>query len=193
VPRDEHIFHVCFQIQGATEPDAYAIRAYEDDGLQDILFGGPSSAGVFEVDFRRTAARFEDAVLSAIDDLCRVFPEARMLEVKPGYLATLADISARIGHSHKFLRLLVRGKRGPGGFPRPAGGRRGRPKTWRWNEVEPWFADKLHIQVPKRRHAAFLATVNDVLQVQRVAPQGTRGSEDVRRLTALLSSEQTTS
>jgi hypothetical protein len=185
--RAQHIFRASLQIRDALNPDEDAIRAFEDADLHDILFGGPNSAGVFEVDFRRRAPRFEDAVLNVFDDLRRAFPEARVLEVKPANLATHAEISERMGHSHKFLRLLIKGRRGPGRFPRPADNRRGRRTRWCWNEVERWFREEMGIAVPEHNHRAFLATVNALLRLQRVVPQ----VPDARPLAALLPPELT--
>lgn len=46
-------FTVHFRIPGAIEPDAYAVRAYESDRLDDIALGGPDDQSVFEAEFDR--------------------------------------------------------------------------------------------------------------------------------------------
>jgi hypothetical protein len=187
--RDEHVFEVLFQIPGATEPDEYVVRAFEDEPLQEPAICGPDASGVFEAHFGRDDPRFEDAVLSAIGDLGRVFPEARLLEVKPDNLVTLDDIAERMGRTHESVRLLVKGQRGPGGFPRAAGGGgRRRSKVWRWYEVERWFVEEMGIDVPGHEHGAFLAAVNQLLELHRVIPQ----VQDAGKLTALLPPELTT-
>jgi hypothetical protein len=183
-----HIFSIKFQIPGATEPDEYAIRTYEDDGLRDFALLGPDANGVFDTDFERKAPRYEDAVLSAMEDLRRVLPEARLLQVKPDNLVTIDDIAERMGRTHESVRLLINGKRGPGGFPRHSGSGGRRSKTWRWYEVERWFADQMGVVVPGHKHGAFLAAVNQLLELQRVVPQ----VQDAGRLAALLPAELTT-
>lgn len=189
--REGHVFEVLFQIPGATEPDEYAIRSYEDDRLQDFALYGPDPDGIFKARFCRDTQRFADAVISAIHDLGQVFPEAHLLEVKPDVLVTLDDIAERMGRTHESVRLLVNGKRGPGGFPRYAGGGGRRSKVWRWYEVERWFREEMGIEVPGYKHGAFLATVNILLELQRTIPQVAPVPEDARRLAALLPAELT--
>ncbi|HVE68588.1 MAG TPA: hypothetical protein VNB64_08410 [Solirubrobacteraceae bacterium] len=183
--RHGHEFEIDFQIAGATEdaPDEYFIRAGDSDQLQDGVPCGPDADGIFEAHFGRDLPRYEDAVLSALRDIRIVFPEAQLLEVRPDSLVTLDDIAERTGRTHESVRLLVKGKRGPGGFPAPAGGgRRQRSKVWRWYEVERWFEEELGVEVPGHRHGAFLAAVNQLLELQRVVPH----VPDARRLAVLL-------
>jgi cell division protein ZapA (FtsZ GTPase activity inhibitor) len=59
---------------------------------------------------------------------------------------------------------------------------------WRWHEVARWFEEDLGVEVPDYRHAAFLAAVNTLLELQRVVPQ----VKDARRLVTLLPPELTT-
>ncbi|MDX6670458.1 MAG: hypothetical protein QOI91_821 [Solirubrobacteraceae bacterium] len=189
MPVEGHIFNVQFQIPGATEPDEYAIRTYEDDRLQDFALLGPNPRGVFDTDFERMAARYEDAVLSAIADLQRVLPEATMLRVKPDDLVTIDDIAERMGRTHESVRLLIKGKRGPGGFPAAAGGRGRRDRMWRWYEVERWFREEMGIEIPGHKHGAFLAAVNALLELRGLMPELHR---DAPRLAHLLPTELTT-
>lgn len=187
---DAHIFMVVFQIPEAREPDEYAVRAYDDDALQDMSLSGPDEAGVFDADFERQAESFPVAVLGAIDDIQRVFPEATILRVEPDDLATIAAIAERVGRSHESVRLLARGKRGPGGFPAPAGKLDGKTQVWRWSEVARWFEENLE-PVGAHTHAAFLAAVNDVLDLRRVAGDALEVPDVARAVAALLPDELT--
>jgi hypothetical protein len=167
-PADAQTFLVVFQIPGATEPDEYAIRLYGDDGLDDVMLGGPDPAGVFVADFERAGDPFPAAVLSAVRDLERVFPEATILRVEPDDLVTIAAIAERVGRSHESVRLLARGERGPGGFPPPAGKLDAKTQVWRWADVARWFEENAG-PVSGGEHAAFLAALNDILDLRRVA------------------------
>lgn len=163
-----HVFTVIFQIASAREPDTYARRVYDDEALGDALLGGPDAAGIFELDFDREAVSFPTAVLSAVRDVQRVLAEAVVLRVAPDDLVTVAAIAERVGRSHESVRLLARGRRGPGGFPPPAGQLDAKTQVWRWFEVARWFQE--HIAgVPGGEHAAFLAALNDILDLRRVA------------------------
>jgi len=180
-----HVFIFLFQIPGAQEPDEYAVRAYDDDGLQDFSLAGPDSSGVFEADFEREARSFPAAVLSALHDLERVFPEAVVLRVEPDDLVTIAAIAERVGRSHESIRLLARNERGPGGFPPPAGRLDAKTQVWRWSDVAPWLAEHLG-EIREGEHAAFIAALNDILDLRRNAPQAIDQSETAQELADLL-------
>jgi len=187
---DTHVFMVVFQIADAREPDEYAVRLYGDGGVEEVMLAGPDSAGVFEVEFERVDRSFPAAVLSAVRDLERVFPEATILRVEPDDLVTIAAIAERVGRSHESVRLLVRGERGPGGFPAPAGKLDAKTQAWRWAEVAQWFETYIG-PVPGAEHAAFLAAVNDILDLRRLAGDAI-DTPDIAQAMASLLPEQLT-
>lgn len=190
---DSHIFTIRFEIAGAGEDDGHAERAYDDDRLEEgLLLGVPKhSDGIFEADFERTAPTFGAAVLSALDDLQRVFPEAELLQVEPDALATISDIAHRTGRSHESVRLLIQAKRGPGGFPRSANASDAKPQVWRWHEVVEWFEQKMSEPVPDGANAKFLATINDILRLRLAAPTVIDNRETATAMAALLPKELT--
>jgi hypothetical protein len=180
-----HVFIVLFQIPEAREPDEYAVRAYDDEGLQDMSLSGPDSAGVFDADFERKGPSFPDAVLSALHDLQRVFPEATILRAEPDDLVTVAAMAERVGRSHESVRLLANNQRGPGNFPPPAARLDAKTQVWRWADVAPWLEDHLG-ELPGDEHAAFIAALNDILDLRRNAPVAIDRSETARQLASLL-------
>lgn len=186
---DSHVFTILLRVADADEPDNYARRAYEDPHLQDLLLGGPDRTNAFEADFERKAPSFAEAVLSALNDLTRVFPEAELLRVEPDDLATIAGIAARMGRSHESVRLLARGERGPGGFPQSAGLLDAKTQVWRWHEVADWFGRAMGVKVPAGDHAALLAAVNDILELRRIAADVIDGPAVAARMAALLPHE----
>jgi hypothetical protein len=187
---DSHVFMIRFEIAGAGEDDGHAERAYEDDRLQDLLLGVPmDNDGIFEADFERSTPTFAEAVLSAIRDLQRVFPEAELIRVEPDALTTISGIAERMGRSHESVRLLVQGKRGPGGFPKPASAPDSKPQVWRWHEVVDWFEKEMDIRVPEAENARFLAMVNDVLRLRLAAPTVIDNRRTASAMAALLPKE----
>lgn len=52
-------------------------------------------------------------------------------------LVTLSQIGERVGRTRESVRLLAVGRRGPGGFPAPAGG--GHRPLYSWASVRDWF------------------------------------------------------
>jgi hypothetical protein len=103
--------------------------------------------------------------VSALDALRSVFADARLLRVLPDDLVTVAAIAARTGRSDESVRLLCQGRRGPGGFPAAAGWINEKTKIWRWTDVARWFADELGEPPAGAEHAAFLAALNDALDL----------------------------
>jgi hypothetical protein len=187
---DSHIFTIRFEIAGAGEDDGHAERAYEDDRLDDVLLGVPmDNDGIFEADFTRTAPTFAAAVLAAIEDLQGVFPEAELIQVDPDALTTISGIAERMGRSHESIRLLVQGKRGPGGFPKTASTPGTKPQVWRWHEVVDWFEKEMGVPVPAAENAKFLAMLNDILRLRIAAPRVIDNRRTASAMAALLPKE----
>ncbi len=185
-----HIFTIRFHIPGATEDGDHSVRAYEDRGLQDQgLLLPRGDDGIFEAEFERVAPTFSEAVLSALADLQRVFPEADLIRVNPDDLTTIGGIAKRMGRSHESIRLLVQGKRGPGGFPKTASAAGAKPQVWRWHEVVDWFERKMDVRVPDSEHAKFLAMINDLLHLRLAAPNVIDNRHTASAMAALLPKE----
>ena len=189
-PPEGHVFMVTFHIPGATEDGDHSVRAYEDPGLQDLLLGLPEgNDGLFEADFERPAPTFADAVLSALKDVLRVFPEAELVRVDPDELTTISGIAERMGRSHESIRLLVQGRRGPGGFPKTASAAGAKPQVWRWHEVVDWFEQKMDVKIPDAEQAKFLAMINDLLHLRLAAPTVIENRQTASAMAALLPKE----
>jgi hypothetical protein len=185
-----HIFAICFHIAGATADGDHSVRAYDDPNLQDLgLYLPAGNDGNFKAEFERPARTFANAVLSALSDLQRVFPEADLIQVEPDVLTTISGIAERVGRSHESIRLLIQGKRGPGGFPRTASAPGAKPQVWRWHEVVEWFEQKMGIHVPDSGNAKFLALINDILRLRLSAPTAIDNRKTASAVAALLPKE----
>ena len=158
-----------FWIPDATEPDEYAVRAYDDDRLHDMALMGPDEHGVFDAEFDREAGSFPAATLSALRDLSAAFPEAEIMEIEQDNLVSIAAIARKVGRSHESVRLYARGKRGPGNFPRPAGKLDAKTEVWRWPDVAVWWQETLHEPIPGLEADLFLTMLNDALELRRTA------------------------
>jgi hypothetical protein len=166
---DPHTFTIRFRIAGATEPDDYSVLAYEDDRLQDMALMGPDEHGVFDAEFDREADLFPAAISSALRDLTTVFPEAEILEVAQDNLVSIAAIARKVGRTHESIRLYARGKRGPEGFPAPAGKLDEKTEVWRWPDVAVWWQETLGEAVDQLQEDLFLTMLNDALDMRRAA------------------------
>ena len=92
-----------------------------------------------------------------------------MIRVHEYDLASMSDIAARSGRTPESIRLLVKGRRGPGGFPPAAGDLGGRMKVWRWAEVAQWFEQTLGEPLPDTSDSAFLQAFNNALEIRRLS------------------------
>jgi hypothetical protein len=139
-------------------------------GCCDGTFG--VSNGVPEAGFTREAADILDAITSAISDIETAGVGATVVRVEPDDLVSIGDIAERTGRTAESIRLLIMGRRGPGGFPAPAmriG--MGRSRLWRWAEVVGWFHDYEPARWDEEttRYWAVIATVNDILRQRKLA------------------------
>lgn len=112
------------------------VDALFEAGCDDALVGRVE--GVQYLDFDRQAPSLAEGVLSAISDVETVEGVA-VVRLAGAGLVSMADIAARTGRTRESVRLLVAGRRGPGGFPPPVTDPRSRFRLWRSADVERWF------------------------------------------------------
>jgi hypothetical protein len=146
--------------------DDLSVHLYEL--LDDASLMGPDDDGTFLLEFDRRAPSLPDALITALNELMSVLPDATVLRVDEYDLATMADIAKHSGRSPESIRLLVNGKRGPGGFPPAAGRLDARTKIWRWADVAQWFETTLGQPLPDTSDSAFLQAFNDALEIHRL-------------------------
>ena len=112
--------------------DADADRLYEGLGEEVAVEEGPK--GSF-VSFERQADSFLEAVLDAVNEVVVLGFEPVAVEDE---LVSMAGIAERCGRTRQSVSMLVSGRRGPGGFPRPVAGNVRSP-LWHWADVAAWF------------------------------------------------------
>jgi hypothetical protein len=146
--------------------DDLSVHIYER--IQDASLMGPDDDGTFLLEFDRRSTSLPRALVSALEELLHALPSATILRVEEDDLATMADIAKRAGRTPESIRLLVSGKRGPGGFPPAAGRLDARTKIWRWTDVAQWFEAILDEPLPDTSDSAFLQAFNDALEIRRL-------------------------
>jgi hypothetical protein len=165
--------------------DELSILLY--DQMADASLMGPDEDGSLLLEFDRRAGSLPRALTSALKELDNLFPEAQVLRIEEDDLATMADVAKRAGRTPESVRLLVNGKRGPGGFPPAAGRLDARTKVWRWSDIAVWFAEALGEPLPDTRDSAFLRAFNDALELRRLS--GRLGSQQRRAVAGILPAE----
>lgn len=161
---DFHTFTLIFSISDASTLEPY-LDAFAQAGADDAAFMGPATDGTFAAEFDREATDFATAVTSAIDDLCGAVDGLCVLRVAPDDLVTISAIADRTGRSDESIRLLERGKRGPGNFPPALGRINEKTQIWRWADVAAWFERELDERPTGSEHARFIAALNHTLEL----------------------------
>lgn len=165
----EHNFQLT--ISGSLTDDR--LDALFEAGCDDATFS--SKGGHTFADFDRDAPTLLDAVTSAIADVESV-AGLEVLHIEPDELVWAAEIAERTGRTRQNVDQLVRGQRGPGGFPPPASHATRNP-LWRWSDVEAWFAS-YEGRDPETERALVVSGLNGALQARhslRGDPAGAKG------------------
>ena len=147
--------------------DELSVQLYER--IDDASLMGPDDDGTFLLEFDRRSTSLPRALEGALKELLEILPDVTVLRVDEYDLATMADIARRADRTPESIRLLVNGRRGPGGFPPAAGHLDGRTKVWRWADVAQWFEEILGEPLPDTSDSAFLQAFNDALEIRRLA------------------------
>lgn len=134
----EKEFTFALLIGGLDVDDDAQCDAYFADGLDDSVL--EDRDGLALATFSRTAVDAGSAVTSAIADVERSVPGARVVRVDE-QLMNLGDLAAHLDRTTESVRLLATAARGPGGFPPPAGVVGKGVRVWRWADVRPWLAE----------------------------------------------------
>jgi hypothetical protein len=163
---NDFTFTLRFLSPGRSAEDL-SIRLYER--IDDASLMGPDEDGSFLLEFDRRASSLPRALAAALDELTKALPDAIVLRVEEDDLATMADIAKRAGRTPESVRLLVGGRRGPGGFPPAAGRLDARTRVWRWADVAQWFEESLGESLPGTADSAFVLAFNDALEIRRLA------------------------
>lgn len=132
----EYTFTLKYQLaDDDRDPDALVERL-GGAGCDDALVG-IGQPGRLALEFTREAADAEEAVRSALADVRRAAPSARLIEVAPD-LVGLTDVAEIVGVSRQNMRKLMLAH--PGSFPAPV--HEGSASIWHLADVLAWLQAK---------------------------------------------------
>ncbi|MGH3570098.1 MAG: hypothetical protein ACRDRH_29635 [Pseudonocardia sp.] len=145
------------------------LGALFEAGCDDATFARERTGSVLSL-FDREADTPEAAVLSALADVEAAGISARVVRVavEDDWLSA-AEVAERVGRTRQSIGQLVRGDRGPGGFPAPVARQGSSNSLWSWLEVAAWFSSYEPAAVPAAGPTLspdFLAEVNDRLDLR---------------------------
>lgn len=167
----EYTFTLKYQLTGDDcDPDALVERL-GGAGCDDALVG-IGQPGRLALEFTREAVDAATAVRSALADVRRAVPSARLIEMAPD-LVGLTDVAELVGVSRQNMRKLMLAHRG--GFPAPV--HEGSTSIWHLADVLAWLQAK-----------GSYPLAQDILEVAQVALQVNVAKEG-RRLPRAASKE----
>ena len=145
-------------------------------GLEDVLFESGCDDALLcfygntaYLEFDRAGSSFEQAVLSAIDDIESSALPARVVSVDATLLG-LSDIAQRSQLSRQAVAMLKDGTRGPGSFPAPVQRLTGHSPLWRWAAVARWLHENGKLSAELAENAQVMENINLALAL-RETPQ----------------------
>ena len=150
----EYTFTLKYQLGDDDRNPDTVVERLGEAGCDDALVG-VGQTGRLALEFTREAPDAEAAMRSALADVRRAVPSARLVEVAPD-LVGLTDVAEIVGVSRQNMRKLMLAH--PGSFPAPV--HEGSASIWHLADVLAWLQAK---------GSYSLAT--DVLEVARVALQ----------------------
>ncbi len=124
----------------AIEPDAY-IERLEKEGCDDALIGVGQKKRI-ALQFNREAETAIEAVVSAIKDVERAIPDAKLIEATPDIVG-LSDIAAVLNFSRQNMRKLMLNN--IASFPVPI--HEGKVSLWHLFNVLTWFKKEKSYEV----------------------------------------------
>jgi len=110
------------------------------------------------------------ALSQLVESVTKAVPAAVPLRVDQD-LVSVSDIARRVGRTREYVRLLVDGKRGPGGFPAPVGVVGDGIRVWPWSVVLEWSGKVLGVDLGENGVPPLTAAVLDVGFATRRSPE----------------------
>lgn len=148
---------------------ALPATAVDTDGLVERLGAagcddaivGIGRWGRFALTFAREAGSAPAALVSALEDVRRAEPRARLIEAEPD-LVGLTDVALLLGVSRQNVRKLIVNCDAPAPVPV----HEGRPTIWRLAKVLTWLRDEKRYRVPPELLDTARATMQVNLAVE---------------------------
>ena len=132
----EYTFTLKYQLPNAGEDPAELVERLAEAGCDDALIG-TGVPGRLALEFTRDAANAWEAVATALRDIKRAIPEAKLIEAAPDFVG-VTDIATVLGTSRQYVRKLMLSH--GDSFPPPVHG--GSASIWHLAEVFEWLEQR---------------------------------------------------
>ena len=128
----EFDFELIFQLEDNQNLEEYLDALFEN-GCDDATISS-GQLGMISLSFTRDANTASQAVESAIRDVQKAIPSAKLIEASPD-IVSISDISSILGHSRQYTRKLFTSK--VTSLPVPI--HIGNPSIWHLSEILSWL------------------------------------------------------
>lgn len=128
----EFNFELIFKLVDNQDSSEYLDSLFEN-GCDDATIS-TGQLGMLSLSFTREAINASIAVESAINDVKKAIPSAKLVEATPD-IVSISDISSILGHSRQYTRKLFNSE--TSSLPAPI--HIGNPSIWHLSEVLDWL------------------------------------------------------
>ncbi len=131
----EYDFTLKYRLGSPTEDAENYLGILAESGCDDAVVGIGQN-GRISLNFIRKAHSALDAITSAISDVQKAIPEAKLIEATPDFVG-VTDIADLFGFSRQYMRKLIQTK--GAFFPEPV--HEGKPSLWHLTDILSWFQE----------------------------------------------------
>ena len=128
----EFNFELIFKLVDNQDSNEYLDVLFEN-GCDDATIS-TGQLGMLSLSFTREAVNASVAVESAINDVKKAIPSAKLVEATP-YIVNISEISSILGHSRQYTRKLFNSD--TSSLPAPI--HIGNPSIWHLSEILDWL------------------------------------------------------
>lgn len=129
----EFDFELIFKLVDGTQDSNEYLDVLFENGCDDATIS-TGQLGMISLSFTRVAIDASQAVQSAINDVKKAIPTAKLVEASPD-IVSISDISSILGHSRQYTRKLFNSD--ISSLPAPI--HIGNPSIWHLSEVLNWL------------------------------------------------------
>lgn len=157
----EYDFTLRFRLANPDDDAESYLDSLAMSGCDDAVVG-IGKHGQISLDFIREADSALEAIGSAIKDVKKAIPQARLVEAAPDFVG-MTDLANLYGFSRQYVRKLIQDN--SGSFPVPM--HDGKPSLWHLIEVCTWFQQNEKARTPLQDNLIEVARVNMQLNLCR--------------------------
>jgi len=129
----EFDFELIFKLADGKQDSSEYLDTLFENGCDDATISA-GQLGMISLSFTREALNASEAIESAISDVKKAIPSAKLVEASPD-IVSISDISSILGHSRQYTRKLFNTE--TTSIPAPI--HIGNPSIWHLSEVLNWL------------------------------------------------------